>query len=104
LPVEFFDILSNRLKENNFNDERLRDAVNHVIDNCIYPTPTIAQFIGFDKKIKLYTYNQVLKLNDELTGKAFEYYRPVRIDENEKPVYAHVNDISKYKLELWTKD
>jgi hypothetical protein len=49
LPVEFYDILCEKIKEHNFTDHRLVKAVNHVIDSCIYPTPTIAQFITFDK-------------------------------------------------------
>jgi hypothetical protein len=103
LPVGFFDILSDRLVANNFTDKRLRDAVEYTIDNCIYPTPTIAQFISFDKRIKLYTYDQVLKLNDELGGKAFEIYRPVKIGNNKFPVYAHLNDIDSLNLEPWKK-
>ena len=104
LPKEFFDILSDRIIDNKFSDKRLIDAAKHVIDNCIYPTPTIAQFIAFDRRIKLYDYNQVLKLNEELGGKAFEFYRPVRIGENVKPVYARVNDIKEFNLEIWRKE
>jgi hypothetical protein len=104
LPKGFYDIFSDRIVANNFTDQRLRDAVTHVIDNCIYPTPTIAQFISFDKHIKLYTYNQVLKLNDELSGNAFKFYRPVRIGENKTPVYAHVNDIEKFNLNPWSNE
>ena len=101
LQPAFHDILADRLTANNYCDERLNDAVAHVIDNCIYPTPTIAQFISFDKRMKLYTYGQVLKMNDELSGKAFEYYRPVSIGKNEFPVYSHLNDIKQYNLKLW---
>lgn len=104
LPVGFFDILSDRLIANNFTDQRLKDSVQHVIDNCIYPTPTIAQFISFDRRIKLYTYNQVLKMNDEFSGKIFQYYKSVRIGKNEFPVYAYINDIKEYNLELWNKE
>jgi hypothetical protein len=105
LPAGFYDVFSDRIKANGFTDQRLIDAVTHVIDNCIYPTPTIAQFISFDKNIKLYSYDQILKKNNELSGKAFEYYRPVKIEENQyHPYYAHVNDISKYKLNAWNND
>lgn len=104
LPEGFYKIFSDRIEANNFTDLRLKDAVTHVIDNCIYPTPTIAQFISFDKRIKLYNYNQVLKMNDELSGRAFEYYRPVRVGSNDKPVYAHVNDIKEFNLTLWAND
>ena len=51
LPVDFYDILIDRLKANGFNDDRLKAAVVHVIDTCVYPTPTIANFISYDKKI-----------------------------------------------------
>lgn len=104
LDPGFFDIFSDRLKENNFSDERLKDSINHVIDNCIYPKPTIAQFISYDKKIKLYTYNQVLQMNQEFSGKAFNYYKAVKVQEGQKtPVYVHVNDVEIYKLEQWEK-
>lgn len=102
LPKEFFDVLEERIFENGFSNERLIDAVNNAIDNCIFPTPTIAQFIGYDKKIKLYTYNQVLEMNQELSGKAFNFYKAVKVQEGQKtPVYVHVNDVEKYNLEGW---
>lgn len=74
LPVEFYTILSRRVKDSGFCDERLKDAVNHVIDNCIYPTPTIAQFISFDKKKRLYTYSEVVNLvtSSQATFEDFE--------------------------------
>jgi len=103
LPEGFYAVLMDRIKANDFTDQRLKDAVTHVVDNCIYPTPTIAQFVSFDRRMKLYTYNQVLKLNDELLGKAFEFYRSVRIGNNEKPIYAHANDIKEFNLTLWKK-
>ena len=49
LPPGFFNILQDRLKDNKFCDERLKDAVNYVIDNCSYPNPQIADFIRYDK-------------------------------------------------------
>ena len=50
LTKDFYDILCERLKAHNFTDEELSDAVNHVIDTCKYPTPTIAEFISFIKE------------------------------------------------------
>jgi hypothetical protein len=61
LPNEFYAVLGERIKAKGFSDERLSDAVNNVIDNCQYPTPTLAQFLSFDKKIKLHTYDEVVK-------------------------------------------
>lgn len=102
LPPEFFDIFADRIKENNFNDERLKAAVDHVIDNCVYPTPSIAQFISFDKNIKVYTYIDMINFVDEIGSKAFELYRPVRIGNNKKPVWVSVNDIEQYNLTEWS--
>jgi hypothetical protein len=100
LPDSFFDILRDRIEDNNFTDQRLTDAVNNVIDNCVYPIPTIANFITFDRRIKLYTYSQYCKLADEGDGKN---YLPVKVGNNTKPVWAHINDINEYKLEKWEK-
>lgn len=99
LPIGFYEILSERLKENHFNDDRLKDAVAHVIDTCVYPTPTIANFISYDKRVKVYTYSEYCKLCDEGTGKN---YKPVALEGRTHPVWAHENDINQYNLKLWT--
>jgi hypothetical protein len=70
LPKEFFDVLTERLKANGFCDERLMDSVNNVLDTFQYPTPTIAEFISYDRRTKLYTYNEAL-------NKVSEYGRPM---------------------------
>lgn len=102
LPPEFYDIFSERIKESGFSDRRLIKSVNKVIDNCIYPVPTIGQFIAFDEKIKLYTYQDMLRLANE-TKNAFKLFKSVKIGSNTKPLYASVQDIEKYNLELWSK-
>lgn len=102
LSGAFYDMLTDRLFANSFCDERLNMAVEHVIDNCIYPTPTIAQFISFDRKIKLYDYRQMLVLLGSIGQKAFsELYKAVKIGES--AMYAAINDINEFNLELWNK-
>lgn len=101
LKNDFIDIFYERLKANGYTDQRLNDAIGHVIDNCIYPTPTIAQFISFDRKMILYNHNDMLKINDTLNGKAFESHKAVKIGNNTFPMWAHVNDIETYKLQPW---
>lgn len=100
LPLGFYDVFMDMIKENTFTDTRLRDAVKHVICNCQYPQPTIAQFISFDKRFKVYTYSQYCKLCDEGDGKN---YQPVAINGNTKPVWAHTNDINQFNLPLWQR-
>lgn len=79
LDKDFFEIFSDAIKRNGFSDGRLNDAVNFVIDNCIYPRPTIAQFISFDKKVKIYSYAEILvKVN---LGDSFENYKTIAKDK-----------------------
>jgi hypothetical protein len=78
LPV-FFNLLSERLIANGFSDERLSDAVNSVIDNFSYKELNISDIIRFDKKIKLYTYQEVAQLVTEFKA-AFADFDKKEID------------------------
>ena len=98
LPVGFYEVFADRIKENKFSDDRLTDAVNHVIDNCIYPMPTIANFISFDQRIKLYTYSDMLKMCDSIGGSVWNDFKPVKIQGFSKRMYAAVIDIQRFKL------
>jgi hypothetical protein len=62
LPQGFYDILLERVKETGFTDHRLKDAIDSLIDNCVYPTPAIANIISFDKRVKLHAYNDICDL------------------------------------------
>lgn len=99
IPKETIDILSERIKENNFTNERLIDAINNVIDTCVYPVPAIANIISFDKKIKLFTYNDLMQKADG-AFKVFEYYKAVDVGLS-MPMYANPEDFEKYHLTEW---
>ena len=89
LKPEFYLLLGDSLRRNGFNDERLESAVNHVIDTCIYPQPTIAQFISFDKSVKLYTYKEIV--NYGMDG-----FKAVKVDFSDKPRWVNEYDFVKY--------
>jgi hypothetical protein len=78
----------------------LQKAVAHVIDTCVYPKPTVANFISFDRHIKLFTYTDITGMLKE-DPKAFEHYGIVKIEGIEKPMYARVEDIQRYKMEIY---
>jgi hypothetical protein len=59
LNSDFFNLLSERIVANGFNNERLHDAIAHLIDTFPYKEPKIADIISYDRKIKLYSYNDV---------------------------------------------
>lgn len=103
LPAEFYKVLANRIKENNFSDARLSDAVNHVIDNCVYPQPTIAQFISYDKEVKLYSYAEFMDhATAHRTGEPL--MKAVRVPWSKNPMWALISDIEKYNLEVFNKE
>lgn len=58
----FFSLLAERVAMNNFSNERLCDAVNYILDNFQYKQLTISDIIRFDRRVKLYTYNEVVNM------------------------------------------
>lgn len=58
----FFNLLSERLIDNSFSSKRLKDAINDIIDNFRYKELTIADIIKFDKRVKLYSYNEACRM------------------------------------------
>ena len=104
LPTEFFEIFQEMLKSEGFTDERLMDSVDNVIKTCVYPKPTIAQFLSWDMKIKVLTYEDMLNKTNEFggdlnAGRIFQsQYKPIQFPDREKPVWVHVDDIKRYNL------
>lgn len=89
LSNDFISVLSERIKVNNFTDKRLVDAIGNVIDNFQYKAPKISDIIGFDKRLKLYTYHEVCEFVHN--GESFEDY----------PIYE-INGI-KFRIKLSDK-
>lgn len=96
-------IFSERIKENGFTDERLKKAVNYVIDNCVYPTPSLADILSFDKKVTVYTYDKICEFVNLHGEMIFKMYRPIKIEGLNRPLWANIEDINRYKLELFNK-
>lgn len=70
LPIGWYEVLSEMLVEEKFTDKRLIDATNNLIRTCIYPEPTIANILSFDKKVNLWTYDEALEYSKEFTTEA----------------------------------
>lgn len=104
LPLGFYDVFTDRIKANNFTDDRLKDAVAHVIDTCPYPTPTIANFISFDRKIKINSYEEMVRKLIEFGPQIWMNYKLVKLPEREKPVWVHVDDMKIAKLTEYIPD
>lgn len=80
LHIGFYAVFAERIREAGFTDERLGDAVKYVIDNCIYPSPTIANFLAYDKRIKLFSYVDMLDKVHTGGAQVWEYYGKRKID------------------------
>lgn len=95
LPPEFFQILIERFKAKGFSDTRMIDAVNNVIDNCQYPTPTLANFLSYDKNVKLYTYQQFISLVTEHRA-SFETHTKVKFNG----IFLYVSKADKQRYNI----
>lgn len=96
-------LLKERFKANNFDDERVIDAVNYVIDNYSGwdKLPSIADFINYDKKIRIYTAHELMEQYKDYyhTGATYdpianEY---IAVDINSELRYIKKDDYEKYK-------
>ena len=56
--ARFFALLASRMKANGFTKQRMLDAVNHLVDNFRFKNINIADVISFDKRVRLYTYQE----------------------------------------------
>jgi hypothetical protein len=91
------DILKDRFAENNFTDERMLDSVNHVIDTFVYGSiPNIAHFIQFDKKVQIYSWNELEKLHNDGNANKSDYGM---ILVSGKVRYCKNEEIDRFKLE-----
>jgi hypothetical protein len=55
----FWSILAERIEANNFTSDRLKEAIEHVLDNFRYKELTVSDIIQFDRRLKLYTYREI---------------------------------------------
>ncbi len=95
LTAEFYVDLSETVKRERFTDARFRDAVDHIIKTCVFSVPNIADFVSYDKKVKVYDYEGYLKQCNEGLGKNLV---PMKLGNPPKPVWVHISDIEEHKL------
>jgi len=95
LTAEFYSNLFETVKQEGFTDARFMDAVSHVIKTCVFSVPGIADFVSFDKKVRVYDYNEYLKQCNDGYGKSLV---PVKLGNPPKPVWIHINDVEENNL------
>lgn len=100
----WFKILDQMLDEEKFSEEKFRDAVNCLIKYCVYPEPTIANILSFDKTIKVFTY-QELQFRHRESYFMGATYDPIaseysKIDYYGQIRYAKKEDVKKFGIEV----
>lgn len=76
---DFLIVLIERMIENKFTKERVKDAISKTIDTNPYKRPSIADIISFDRKVKLYTYSEI-SAKCYPGYSAFDHFKKVEID------------------------
>lgn len=87
MSKEFFILLSEYLLKEKFTEERLKDAVDNVICKFQYKELNISDIISFDKRVKLYTYNDVYKTEGIFPSPNYILY------DKERKLYAKITDL-----------
>ena len=100
LPAGFYSVFSERIVNEQFTDRRLIDAVNHVVDTCIYPRPTVAQFISWDRRFQMFTWDQMLKKFEDsgMGSKFWGNYKSFNFKDKATRVWIHINDVKQYNI------
>jgi hypothetical protein len=80
---DFIILLADRISDNNFTTQRVKDAINHIIDNSPYKRPAIADIISFDRKVKLFSFEEI-QAKCAPGYPAFEHYERVTINNRVK--------------------
>lgn len=80
IDAGFTSILLDRAEKNGFTNKRLMDAVNHTIDTCKYPKPSIADIIGFNNGIRLHSYDEMVKYVTE-NNLTTNYFKSIVIQD-----------------------
>lgn len=88
LPDGWYTILEEMLDEEKFTDQRFTDAVIHLIKTSIYPEPTIANLLTFDRKSKIWTYDEALAYsNDFSTERRRKFWDGLEIYDQAKKLW-----------------
>ena len=107
IEKQMIGLLRERFKANGFNDERMNDSINFVIDNYsgFDKLPAIGDFVRYDKKVKTYTMTELqIKHKDSYYMGAT--YDPIRAEYSRIDVCGQMRlvkkeDVVRYKLPLW---
>lgn len=103
LPADWYDLLKERCKEKNFTKQQFYDAVNNLVDTCVYPEPTIAQILNWNQTVESFTYQEILDFTKTFSPRERNNYwnQFIAVDIEGKMRYVKKEHQTKLKLKLW---
>lgn len=106
LVIGWYKVLEDMIDEEGFTDERFRDAIKNLIKTCPYPEPTIANVLGYDKKIKIFNHYELMEKHktDFYPGTKFDlrnFYEAINISGQLR--YVRKEDFSEAFIKWDTK-
>jgi len=105
LPKGWYDVLKDMMKDEGFDNERFSAAVKNLVKNCIYPKPTIANMLSYDKTVKIFNYIELLEHTENYSPQTREEYLNSydKVDFYGVLKYAKKEDVVRFNLPLWKK-
>ena len=105
IEAQMVSLLRDRFKANGFNDAKMIDAVNFVIDNYKGwdKLPAIGDFVSYDKTIKVFLWTELLeKTKEDSPQTRAEYLNNfIAIDFYGEQRFARKEDVERYNLKKW---
>jgi hypothetical protein len=67
LSLGWYEIMQEEIVADKWTDQRLMDAIKHLIRTCQYPEPTIANLLNYDKTKKTFDYYEMLETTKDFS-------------------------------------
>jgi hypothetical protein len=74
-----FDVIIERIKANHWGDERIRDAIDHLVETHVYATINPANILSWDKRKKLLSYNDMIDEVNKYGESVWKKYEVIEI-------------------------
>lgn len=86
----FFNILESELKNDDWTEKRLDDAIDNLVKTFKYPEPTLANILSYDKKVLFFTYQEILEMSKDMSPEGrINFMGQYRYSKTKKDAQGH---------------
>jgi len=91
----FYEIISEMVFKLRFTKKQLEDAADNLIINFRYGRePNPAEILSWDKKIRLYSWNEIADICDKENSSVWDKFQKVKISGYDKIFYVKKNKLN----------